>query len=706
MSVTQGDTPAVYLNGVTACPIQCGNGDVERYNPQVTDVWTINSHLVNEARFGYTYQGNFFTDQTFGANYPSALGWKFAEANEIPGIQFVTNYPYAWIQPNSSQFIYKEHVFDPSDVVTLIHGKHVLHMGGEFLFYRDNSTPYAAVEPGTFQFSGQYTQNWTVNTATGIAGPDSSTGIDYADFLLGYAQNWSALVGKEYGARLKSPQVFVQDDYKIRPNLTLNIGLRYQIRHGWNEIRGNEATYDPTITNPANNQAGAYWYGSTHTNGRLSLESNKWNTVLPRVGFSWLPVPDMTIRGGFGLYAYNLSLDTYGNGLGLVSSASGSYSDSSNGITPATILDGPGTEFATGAPLPFTAAGTDPTRFNGQNASYTQFNTPAPEIYQWNLAAQKALGTNMVFEMAYVASHGFHLNFPTDLNQVPIAQLSANDAQFRPNQNYDQINGSTNDGISNYNSLQASMSRRLVHGLSFNFNYTWSHFLDDQDSSGWGGRAGPQTRQYADAPSNYSNSNFDVRNSFKGNIVYKLPFGRGQMFMNKNWLLDEVLGGYQVSSTIQLTSGQPFSVSASGANTYAQPGTTDSPFPNYSGASLRPSGGHSLAEWYNPAAFTLPANGTFGNVRRNALYGPGLELVNISAGKTFDIHESVKMEIRLDANNAFNHTNLGQPNGTLPTGATQTAGMPYQQSYFGGANQITSTSVGGRGLQAGLRLQF
>ncbi|ADW71261.1 TonB-dependent receptor [Granulicella tundricola] len=712
-SVTQGDNSALYPNTVTAQPIGASAGDISRLNSQVTDVWNINDHFINEARFGFTYQGNFFSDQTFGKGYPAQLGFQFAQADEIPGVQFITNYPYAWIQPESSQFIYKENVFDPSDVVTLIRGKHVLHFGGEVGIYRNDNTPYAQINPGTFQFSGQYTQNWAVN-GQGVAAPDSNTGADYADFLLGDALNWGAQNGSEYGARLKNPQVFIQDDYKIRPNLTLNLGLRYQVRLGINEVHGNVGTFDPTIVNTANGQLGAYWYGQTHANGRTSLQDSKYSTLLPRVGFAFLPTPNMTIRGGFGVYAYNLSLDTYGGGLGNVNTQSGNYQDPTNGITPGIIFSGPGTENLTGTPLPFTKAGTSPTRFNGQSAGYTAYHTPDPKIYQWNFGIQQAIGTNMVFELSYVASHAFNLNFPTDINQVPTALLAQNDSQSRPNHNYTSINGSTNDAISNYNSLQTSINRRLASGLSLNFNYTWAHFLDDQDSSGMGSKAGPISRQFADAPSNYSNSNFDIRNSFKGRIVYQLPIGRGRAFLNHNWLVDELLGGYQVSSTIQLTSGNPFSVFASNQHSYDEPGQSDDPFPNYSGAPLTPAGGHSTFEWYNPAAFTLPAPGTFGNVRRNSVYGPGSELVNLSAGKKFDIHESVKLQIRLDATNAFNHANFGQPNGNLGTcsgppncAVAQQAGQAFTQSgsFGAGNNQITGAG-GGRSLQGGIRLEY
>jgi hypothetical protein len=700
ISVTQRDTPTLYPSAVTASPIGYQILDIESYNPQVTDVWSISDRTINEARFGYTYQGNFWDDLEQNQGYAAQLGFQAAKADEIPAVQFITNYPYAWIEPETSGF-YKENVFDPSDVVTMIRGKHVIHFGGEVAFYRENSTVDGNVNAGTYQFSGQYTQQWTVNPTTGIAAPNSSTGADYADFLLGYAQNWNAGITPEYGARLKAPQMFIQDDYKIRPNFTLNVGVRYQIRHGWNEINGNEDSFDPTVVNPATSTLGAIWYGSTAANGRKSLEANSFSTVLPRVGFSWLPYPNMTVRGGFGVYAYNLSLDTYGGGMGAPFGSSGSYTDPTNGITPATQLDGTGTVFTTGAPLPYSAASTSPTRFNGQSVGYTQFHTPTPEIYQWNLSTQNQIGANMVFELAYVASHGFNLNFPMDINQVPATKLSANDITQEPYPQYQAITGSPNNGISNYNSLQVSVNRRLAQGLSFNFNYVWSHFLDDQDSGGRGGSGGPQTYQIANTAANYSNSNFDTRNAFKGNLLYQLPFGMGRQFLNKNRLLDEAIGGWQVSSTMLFSSGNPFTVS-SGQSTYAQGGGA---FPNSTGISTTPAGGHTLAEWYNPAAFSLPANGTFGDVRRNTVYGPALNLVNLSAGKKFDLYKQVKLQIRADATNAFNHPSFGVPNDTLTATGGQQPGGAYGATA-GGSQQITTTTVGGRTVQLGAHLEF
>jgi hypothetical protein len=727
MSDTQGNELENSDNAVTACPIGCQIGDVDNNNAQVTDVWNISSRTVNEARFGYTDQLNFFSDSGTGTGIPGKIGWQFAEANVLPTIQFSRsdntsppqNDPYFNIAPGTNAS-YKEFVFDPSDVVTMIRGKHILHFGGEFAFYRDDTTTWGNINAGTLTFSGAYTENWTLNAA-GIASPNTTSGEEYADFLLGYAQNWSASVSPEYGVRLKKPQMFVQDDWKIRENFTLNLGLRYEISHGYNEVTGNEDSFDPTVVNPATNTLGAYWYGETHANGRTSLQANVFSTVLPRAGFSWLVLPNTTLRGGFGLYSYNFSSDNYGSGLGASVASSGSYNDQSKGIYPVTQFDGPGTLFPLGggtvASLPYTAASQNPARFNGQGASYNDYHTPIPKIYQWNLGLDKELGANIVATLSYVGSHGFNLTFPTNINAVPLNKLSSSDTTGcgnnyaatceEPYPIYQAINGNLYEAISNYNSLQATITKRLSHGLSFSANYVWSHMLDDQDSSGWGTHSGPQPYQYASTltsnqtSKNYGPSNFDVRNAFKGFVVYRLPFGKGKDFLNKNWLEDEVVGGIQISGTVILSAGNPFQVYATDS-TYQNGG---SQYPDFSGTSTKPAGGRTIAEWYNPAAFTNPGNGNFGTAGRDPLVGPGFSLVNLSALKEFTLPwDRVKFSIRCDAQNAFNHPSFSPPQGQL-AGGNGTAGSVYTGTSNGG-NQITGIQDGGRFVQLGARLSF
>ena len=703
MSDTQADFNYPGVSQITACPVGCQSGDVDNNNAQITDVWNISSRTINEARIGYTAQLNFFADLSLNKGYAAQLGWQFAKADDIPAMQTTGTYPYSWLQPGTNS-VYKEHVFDFSDVVTMIRGKHILHFGGELLMYRDNSTAWGNVNAGVTQYSGQYTQQWAVDPGTGLAHPVAGTGFEYADFLLGYINHWDAKVSPEYGARLKSPQMFVQDDVKLRPNLTINLGLRYQINHGWNEITGNIATFDPRVINPATNTPGAYWFGETHANGRTSLQANVYNTFMPRVGFAWAMRPNTTIRGGFGLYAYNWSLDTYGGGMGGSIESAGSLSDNTNGITPVALLGGNGNVITpvtggnSATPLPYTAASQDPTRFNGQEITYTQYHAPVPKIYQWNFSAERQVMTNTMVQLAYVGSHGYDLAFPTDLNQVPAGQRTPNDSANRPYPNFQNIKGSTNNAISNYNSLQASITRRLSNGLSMSFNYVWAHMLDDMDSSGWGNRAGPQDFQDATNPSaNYSNSNFDVRHAFKGYVVYQLPFGKGKMFLNHSQLLDKVAGGWQISGTVVLSTGNPFTVHAD-QDTFA---LTGSKFPDWNpGVNWKPAH-QTIQNWYNAGAFLRPADGTFGNVRRNSLYGPGLKVFNLSAAKSVSIpgREGMSVEFRADAQNVFNHASFGFPSNSL--GGSSGAGTAYTNT-----SPISTTSVQGRNLQLALRVNF
>ena len=383
--------------------------------------------------------------------------------------------------------------------------------------------------------------------------------------------------------------------------------------------------------------------------------------------------------------------------MGAAVSSSGNVTDQTNGITPVTKLDGPGTVFGTGTPLPYVSGSAAPDSRNGAGVGYIQYHTPVPKIMQWNLSVQRALTTDTVVEVAYVASHASNLNFPVDINQVLPANWSSNDSAARPYPNFQGISGSTNNAVSNYNSLQASVTKRMTRGLSLNFSYVWSHMLDDLDSSGWGSRGGPQDYQDAHNPAaSYSNSNFDVRNAFKGYAVYELPFGKGKPFLNGSRLLDEVVGGWQLAGTVILQSGQPFTVFSNQAN-YSLAGAT---FPNRNpGVSTTPSH-RGIANWVNTAAFTQPAPGTWGNVQRNSLYGPHLNVFNLSAAKSFTVpfKEGIQVEFRADAQNVFNHASFGTPSGTNFSG-------PDGQAYTS-TTPLTAVSVNGRNLQLSLRVSF
>jgi hypothetical protein len=356
-----------------------------------------------------------------------------------------------------------------------------------------------------------------------------------------------------------------------------------------------------------------------------------------------------------------------------------------------------------GANLPYIPASTDPAAKNGpgNNINIAQFHQPVGGSYQWNIQAQRQVNPNMVVSLAYVASHGHDLPFPVDVNQVHQDKLAVVDQQFRPYPIYGSINVSgtapNENSVSNYNSLQAVIQQRLSHGLDFSFSYVWSHFLDDMDTSGWGSRAGSQAWQNAyDPHANYGNSNFDVRNAFKGNISYQLPFGQGRQFLNNNRFLDEVIGGWRVSSVIIVQSGQPFTaVMGDGTASYASGGGGFAWYPNVIGNPVL--SGRNVKRWFNEAAFAVPASGTFGNERRNQLTGPGLGVAGLSLGKTFTLWEQLRMEIRADADNIFNH-----PSFALPTNNLSLTGSAIST----GTSNISNTSVPMRTMELGARFTF
>ncbi len=689
---SEGDNPGESL-GAGICPIGCQSGDVSKNNAQISEVWTISPRMTNEVRFGYTNQLNFFIPSTLDQGYPAKFGWQFAKADNFPAIQ-INGYNQGCNGGTAlcveSNAVYKEHVYNPSDVVTLIVGKHILHFGGEFLIYQNNSTAWGNVNAGTMGYTGVYTASTQGNSSTGAA---------YADFLLGQTQNWNANVTPEYGGRMKLPQLFIQDDYKLRPNLTVNLGLRYQMQTGWSEVKGNEAAFDPTVQNPATATLGAMWYGSTHANGRTRIQDGVYNTFLPRIGFSYQLDPNTVIRGGFGLYAYNWSNDTYNTAsqgpiMGAAFGSKGSVTDTTNGVNPLVILSG------SGANLPYIAATTNPAGYNGSNVNFGAFHQPVGGSYQWNIQGQRQLNNNLVASLAYVASHGHDLPFPVDINQVPVGKLSPNDQQFRPYPQFGTIAVAgavpNENATSNYNSLQAQIEQRLSHGLNFSFSYVWSHFLDDLDTAGWGSHSGNTNWQNAYSPAaNYGNSNFDVRNAFKGYVLYQLPFGRGKQFLNSNSLVDAVIGGWQVSDTLVIQSGQPFTPVMQTDTSYSLAGSNFALYPNVIGNPSLTNRG--INQWFNEAAFAPPAAGTFGSVHRNQLTGPGLVTTNLSLSKTFAIWESVKLQVRGDAQNLFNHPSFGLPANQLTVAHGAVAP---------GSSTINSVTVPSRTMQVSARLSF
>lgn len=693
------------------CPINCFSGDIDGYQAQVTDTWTISPNLVNEIRMGYTKQGNWFVPSTNGFD-PATLGLQYGKFTQFPNFNIGGTNAVIGLNPGTYA-IYIENSYDPSDVVTLVKGKHILHFGVEVLIGQGNTTPWGAHDAGSFAFNGNYTAGASApTTSTGAActpgtpgctnGINSSTGAGFADFLLGDVQTWGANNQGLTGMRLKSPQLFVQDDFKVRPNFTLNLGLRYTGTTGMSEEHNRIGGFDPNLINPVGafaGTAGSIWFAGQ--DNRTTLQKPVWDIFLPRVGFAWLIRNDTTVRGGYGLYSYNFSQDIYGGGIGFGSNSSGNAADASNGTAAAPLINLDASAATAAAILPYVQASRNPASYviTGVGAQFgptgTPYNVPPGKIHEWNLTVEHQFARDFAASIAYVGSHGFDLQFPTNFNQITNpAQLGVNDiaacdgltastgsytganACFRPYPAFAGISSNLYSAISNYHSMQLQLTKRLSYGLTFNVNYTWSHMLDDQDSSGWGSTAGPQNWQIGNNPKlNYSNSNFDTRNAFHGFVVYELPFGQGKQYMSHGGdAMNALVGGWKISSTFVAQSGNPFTMWDSNDQSYAQGGETW--YPNvvsgvnpHSGTCPDGASVGTLNCWFNTNAFAPALPGTFGDSRRTSMVGPHLWVVNLSAGKIFRFRERFSFELRGDFVNALNHPSFYFPNSDVSSSA-------------------------------------
>ncbi len=758
-SISQKDNPGVD-NGLFPCPLNCGSGDVDGWNTQVTETWTISPTIVNEIRMGYTKQGNWFQSQSLGLNPATAFGLQGTHFNQFPFIgnssiygQFGGPDNVSVLSP-ATDAIYIENSFDPSEMVTLVKGKHVLHFGIEVLMAEGNTTAWGSNSAGNYGFTGQYTAGTTCTPANGTT-PATCTlntgtsGSGFADFLLGNIQSWSAQNENATGMRLKSPQAFAQDDWKIKPNLTLNLGLRWEGNTGMSEQSNRLGDFDQNLINtvgPFAGTPGSIWIAPQ--DNRTTLQKPVWNIFLPRVGFAWSARDNTVIRGGIGFFAYNYSMDLYGGEgggqMGFGNTSQGNISDplsaagdtgwiSGTGNTTPLYLSSSAAMMAKA--LPYVQGSKNPASYTTNpvfSPPYEPYNIRPGEIWEWNLSIERQFARDFAVSAAYVGSHGANLQYVTDLNQITNpALLASNDISAcngatpatptsasanapiqpcaRPYPAFGSLSGSNFNSISNYNSLQLDVRKRYTRGLTFDVNYAWSHFLDDQDSAGWGSTAGAQAWQIGNNPSaNYGNSNFDIPQALKGTAVYELPFGIGKPYMNQNAITDAVLGGWSLSGTLIYQSGTPFTVQDKGDNDYSQAGTAyANPIPG-----VNPFSGtctingvavptHTVTCWFNPAAFETPAeqgNGAFGYGRRNTLFGPKLSDINLSLAKTWHYKERAGLTLRADFVNVMNHPSFSLPDTGGPNGNPDVSSS--------GAATITQLANGPRTIQLGARLSF
>lgn len=667
------------------CDINCSNWSGNEPQGQLTDVWTLSPNVVNEFRFSLSREHGVGSDENQGKNWPTTLGLANPAGNLFPNIWINGSLNTGIGNPAWPVAVDAETSFNYADDATWVKGKHILKFGGEFDRYRTN-VGWGDVQEGGFWWGGALTQNPVDQTLNTIP----TEGEGYADFLLGLPESWWVSIDPETGGRMFSAQAFVQDEYKVRPNLTLTLGLRYVIQSGWSEAQNKISNFQPSIPNPQGGPSGAMWYGGQ--DGHTAMTDTMWHFFAPRVGFAWSPHNDLSIRGGFGLYnifaGQNTLAPTASWGQGWAPIGSLSCNQTPQGMVEPvfqlgnlnppnwnsqTFSEGAYCDneanppaFTIGPPPPIYPTNADRTAdlLNGQNVTYIPWKIPMEYYAEYQFDIQQQLAHGVVLDIGYVGNRGVNLQLGMDINQVPLG------ASSRPNPNFGQINASLFDGRSNYNALHVIANKRLESGLSFGVNYAWSKVLDMQTGGGWGGaganeRFGQNYQNAYDMNSNYGPAVNDIRQTFNGSVNYELPFGKGKPVLNHGGVMNGFVGGWQISSIFFVRTGVPTTV-IMGETDFAGSGQLR---PNLVGdpwSGTCPNGYHvkTMQCWFNTSAFAAPSAGTFGDVGRDTIYGPHWANVDMALLKDFPLGflgEKGSLQFKLSATDVFNHPNLGLP---------------------------------------------
>lgn len=622
-------------------------------------------HVFNYAvMYNHVFTPSITNQMLAGVNYFNQLFSDYSTDFDITQTGLVTNSPFPQapniaitgfdpigLTPPQGRNDITGHLTD--DLAWAI-GKHQLKFGGE---YRQAQLDefYHRHTQGVFNFDGsQGGWNYTGSDAAVPA---------LADFLAGYSQSSSISQGDpNRQVFVNTFTLFAQDAWQFKPKFNVNYGVRYDYIGPFHNDYKDMSVFRPDIGGN-----GIAFQGNQIDN----LFKRTWTNISPRVGFSYQVKEATVIRGGFGMYfdSYNLNpfLDNRPGNL-----APNGVEGNPAGNNPVfTVEQGPKTFASNEDFFPSSEgnleclASTD-TSCGVFGVFSVDKNFRPSYNYNYNLNIEQSLGSKAVFTFGYVGSSAHHLLSLLDINQATLSASGLdqttrpyyNDSRIQPYAiHYGNINQIQSIGTSNYNSLQTTLRINSWHGLSSQFAYTWSHSLDEvtayrgalpQNSLPTGTGCGPVSN--AGFACDYSNSDFDTRNTGIVQLTYSIPgMERWKAFTH----------GWQLSSLMNFHGGQPFNITTSsdttGTDEYVQrPNLVGNATGSYMKEKVN-------ASWLNPDAFAEPAAGTFGTLRRNAYYGPGYGDVDLSVFKNTAIKERVTVQFRAEMFNLFNRTNFAPP---------------------------------------------
>jgi len=642
--------------------------------------------ILNTFRTGFSRAG-FNLDSTLLAIFPSSLS--FVSGGGPGGIVIgggATTTGAASLTsagPNNAAGVWnRRNLFTISDSVQISKGIHQISLGAWFQRLQDNEdTASRQLGQASFNSLTSFLQG-TVSTFQVVPNPNE----------LG----WRSFFGAWY----------IEDAIKIRPHLTLQVGIRHEFTNGWNEESGRAANY---ITD-----AKGVLLTTPRVAGSAFTQNNATRLFGPRTGVAWDVFGNgrTAIRAGFGTY-YSL-IDALSFLLNSLPPYNGSVSFSNvplSSILPVVPSVPPPPACGLGVPKPCTIYAPQGVQANAQ--------TPAVE--EWNFAVERQLSRDTALRVAYAGSHGDHGLLSVDPNSIP-AEICSKAGGCRSGGTPGTVKGTVprgaqyipvakrpnpflsggffwyTEGNSSYNALQIDLTRRWSKGLQFRANYSWAKNLD-MNSGLTGAQAQNQAQMILDRndlPRDWGLAALNITSQASISATYELQYGQGKRWWPRPGPVEsKLIGGWQINGIATLLSGFPFTPQI-GSNQSGD-GDTRNPDrpslnPHFSGPILL----QSPSQWFNPNAFILPIPGTYGNLGRGTLTGPGLADVDISMFKTTAVSERASLQFRAELFNVLNRANFGTPNPTVFSngGISASAGL------------VTATATTSRQIQFGLKLVF
>ncbi len=652
---------------------------------------TVKPSLVNELRVGVNY--------VFINNGSASNGLtNFAQTVGIPGVPSSFLPSINLTGGNASTFgtsdvyqLFADTVIQFEDTLIYTKGTHTMHFGFQGYRYRVD-TFYSGNNgrAGTLLFNGYYTsakpgQAAGVTNAAGLTG-----GIAEADFLLGLPDEIQGGVnGGTWGQRANSFGAFYQDDWRVTSHLTLNLGLRWELHSPWGEVENRQANF--------NLSTGAeYVAGQSCPFNNCSALYNQYNGITnfqPRIGFAFTPGRGKTvIRGGYTLSNY---LEGTGTNLRLPLNPpfavehDNVYTAGQNQALPGSTLDQ--------GFLPFLSNPGD--QLHGVTLRVWDPNVRPAVSNQWNLTIQQQVTPSMTASASYVGQRSTHLMVPMPYFQKvlnpdgtvsPTQYLAGNPSLLA---DIGQISGTASIGNQDYDALQVVVQKRMSNGLQFSAAYTYSKCMTNNlgyyGQAGQSGQGNYYYQNIYNAAAEWGPCDYDATHNFVSNVVYSLPFGRGQAFgKNMNKIVDGFVGGWEVAGILSLHSGFPMTISATDVSgTQSRGARADCIAPGtVFGQQSAPQGGY---QWFDPTAYAQPATGTFGNCGVGTIRGPGLHTFDVNLAKNFHVTEHQVLEVRGEFINLTNTPILNAPTRAIGT----TLGL-------------LQTSQGARNVQLALKYRF